>query len=313
MEMVEVLGVSNSFLTYHLENLGELLGKTEDGKYMLSSFGEAANATMTKVEDIPTTAPHHSTRIKTSGFRGRSAATALGIICILLIAGLGGTLAHYTMAINNKQSELNSANNTINQLNTTIASQKEAITQLNNTVTNLQDQNGNLQTWLDGNLTLNNKTQMWLSGNVTAYNQLQDEASNIHIGGTKNSTVLVNNETYPQYEGPTITENNETIQIIQLGWGFFVPSAGYISVMFSSNSTSTRVGVYYQNSTINSLESNTTDGLGPALPQPILEFDLGSSGIIVFPVSASTTYAIFFLHNPLDEPSAFTVTITYHY
>jgi uncharacterized coiled-coil protein SlyX len=302
MEMIEVLGVSNSFLTYHLENLGELLSKTEDGKYKLSSFGEAANATMTKVEDIPTTIPHHSTRIKTRGFRGGSAATALGIICILLIAGLGGTLAYYAMAINNKQSELNSANNTISQLNTTIASQKEAITQLNTTVTNLQDQNGNLQTWLDGNLTLTNKTQMWLSGNVTAYNQLQDEVSNIHIGGTKNSTVLVNNETYPQYEGPTITENNETIQIIQLGWGFSVPSAGYISVMFSSNGTSTPVEVsYYQNSTINWLGFN-----------PILQFDLGSSGIIVFPVSASTTYLIS-LHNPLGETSAFTITITYHY
>jgi hypothetical protein len=74
--------------------------------------------------------------------------------------------------------------------------------------------------------------------------------------------------------------------------------------MFSSNSTSTRVEAsysYYQNGTINSLESN-----------PVLEFDMGSSGIVVFPVSASTTYAIF-LYNPLDEPSAFTVTITYHY
>jgi DNA-binding transcriptional ArsR family regulator/uncharacterized coiled-coil protein SlyX len=299
MEMVEVLGVSNSFLTYHLENLGELLGKTEDGKYKLSSFGEAANATMIKVEDIPTTAPHHSTRIKASGFRGRSAATALGIICILLIAGLGGTLAYYTMATNNKQGELNSANNIICQLNTTIARQKEAITQLNTTVTNLQDQNGNLQTWLDGNLTLINKTQMWLSENVTAYNLLQDEVSNIHIWGTRNSTVWVNNETveYPRYVGPLILEDNETVSLIEFpGWGFFVPSAGYVSVMFSSNSTQTRVAVsYYSNDTINQLG-----------------FDVGSNGIIVFPVSPSTTYAIF-LYNPLDEPSACTVTITYHY
>jgi len=55
-EMLGVLGVSSSFLTYHLENLGELVGKIDDNKYRLSSFGQAAMATMTKVEDIPTAA-----------------------------------------------------------------------------------------------------------------------------------------------------------------------------------------------------------------------------------------------------------------
>lgn len=140
MEMVEVLGVSNSFLTYHLDNLGELIGKTQDGKYKLSSFGEAANATMTKVEDIPTIAPDHTSKMKRNGFRGRSVAMALGIVCILLIASLSGTILYYTMAINNEQSELSSANKTINQLNATILKQDDAINQLNTTVTSLQNQ-----------------------------------------------------------------------------------------------------------------------------------------------------------------------------
>jgi uncharacterized coiled-coil protein SlyX len=139
-EMTDILGVSNSFLTYHLENLGELVGKTEDGKYKLSSFGEAANATMNKVEDIPTIAPHNSKMLKTNWFRGRSAVVALGIVCILLIAGLGGTIAYYATTINNKQSELNSANKTINQLNATIAKQNDTVSQLNSTITNLQNQ-----------------------------------------------------------------------------------------------------------------------------------------------------------------------------
>jgi hypothetical protein len=56
-EILEALGVSSSFLTYHIENLGELVSKTDNGKYRLSSFGEAAIATMTKVEDIPRTVP----------------------------------------------------------------------------------------------------------------------------------------------------------------------------------------------------------------------------------------------------------------
>jgi hypothetical protein len=130
-EMLGILGVSSSFLTYHLENLGELIGKVDDGRYRLSSFGEAAIATMTKVEDIPTTAPQQSPEhpeahswkwsrplgIIARRFKmretepgktvGRSVAITLGIICILLTAGLGGAIAYHTM--------------TINQLNATIA------------------------------------------------------------------------------------------------------------------------------------------------------------------------------------------------
>lgn len=56
-EILEALGVSSSFLTYHIENLGELVSKTDNSKYRLSSFGEAAIATMIKVEDIPRNTP----------------------------------------------------------------------------------------------------------------------------------------------------------------------------------------------------------------------------------------------------------------
>jgi len=52
-EILEALGISSSHLTYHLENLGELVSKTEDGKYKLSTFGEAAVTTMSKVEETP--------------------------------------------------------------------------------------------------------------------------------------------------------------------------------------------------------------------------------------------------------------------
>lgn len=39
---------------------------------------------------------------------GRSVAIALGIACIILVAGIGGALAYYTMQINNKDSTYNS-------------------------------------------------------------------------------------------------------------------------------------------------------------------------------------------------------------
>ncbi|MEM3666322.1 MAG: hypothetical protein QW222_04485, partial [Candidatus Bathyarchaeia archaeon] len=54
-EILGELGISSSHLTYHLENLGELISKTEDGKYRLSALGEAAVATMSKVEEAPKT------------------------------------------------------------------------------------------------------------------------------------------------------------------------------------------------------------------------------------------------------------------
>jgi hypothetical protein len=52
-QMLETLGISSSHLTYHLENLGELLTKSEDGQYKLSTFGVASVNTMKIVEEAP--------------------------------------------------------------------------------------------------------------------------------------------------------------------------------------------------------------------------------------------------------------------
>jgi len=52
-QMLEALGVSSSHLTYHLENLGELVSKADNGKYRLSTFGEASVSTMKIVEEAP--------------------------------------------------------------------------------------------------------------------------------------------------------------------------------------------------------------------------------------------------------------------
>jgi hypothetical protein len=52
-QMLEILGISSSHLTYHLENLGELVSKTESGEYRLSTFGAASVDTMRIVEEAP--------------------------------------------------------------------------------------------------------------------------------------------------------------------------------------------------------------------------------------------------------------------
>lgn len=56
--MQEILRIESSHMTYHLESLGSLLFKTEDGKYALSSLGEAAVSMMCHVEEPPKTTLH---------------------------------------------------------------------------------------------------------------------------------------------------------------------------------------------------------------------------------------------------------------
>ncbi|NLF89590.1 winged helix-turn-helix transcriptional regulator [Candidatus Bathyarchaeota archaeon] len=51
--MLELLGISSSNLTYHLDNLGELVSKDVKGVYRLSTFGQASVNTMKVVEDAP--------------------------------------------------------------------------------------------------------------------------------------------------------------------------------------------------------------------------------------------------------------------
>jgi cell division protein FtsB len=251
-EMIEVLGVSNSFLTYHLENLGELIGKMEDGKYKLSSFGEAAMATMTKVEDISTFTSQHSPRAMSKRVAGRSAAMALGIICILLIA----STAYFWITGISAQSRYNT----------------------------LQNQNKQLQKWLDGSETLLNQTQAnntnlqnqidSLNSNVT---NLQNQMNNFHIGSTENSTLWVNSENVSAG-----TSGNVSIQTI--GWSAYVPSAGYVSIRVSSDNNSTYVALSHllNNTYFFYPDYQISVGLGgtvvvPVLPASTILIAFGSS------------------------------------
>jgi hypothetical protein len=80
--MLETLGISSSHLTYHLENLGELLTKLDDGRYKLSAFGEAAVMTMRGVEETPET----QQRRLTLPLKWKSVFAALMIGVIILAA-----------------------------------------------------------------------------------------------------------------------------------------------------------------------------------------------------------------------------------
>jgi DNA-binding HxlR family transcriptional regulator len=54
-DLQRTLGIESSHLAYHLEGLANLLLRTDDGKYTLSSLGKTAVSTMKQVEEPPHT------------------------------------------------------------------------------------------------------------------------------------------------------------------------------------------------------------------------------------------------------------------
>ena len=100
MEMVEKLDVSTPHLTYHLESLGELVSKMDNGQYKLSAFGVATVSAMKGVEEVHEIEPKR--RIVT--FRWKAVVGVL-LIAVLLLSGM--TALQYTsinQLSNSKQS-----------------------------------------------------------------------------------------------------------------------------------------------------------------------------------------------------------------
>ncbi len=92
MEMVDTMGVSTSHLTYHLESLGELITKTEDGQYRLSGFGQATVGAMKSVEEVPEIQVKRRLGLP---FRWKMLFAGL-LVCIVLLASLT-TVAFFSL------------------------------------------------------------------------------------------------------------------------------------------------------------------------------------------------------------------------
>lgn len=106
----------------------------------------------------------------------KSVSLALGIICILLIASLGGAIAYYTMTINNKTNDLNTISSEISGLNATIY-------QLNATINSLNTQ---LQMARDGNVTPQTAYVMANSGVLFVDVRTPDEYDIMHVNNSIN-------------------------------------------------------------------------------------------------------------------------------
>jgi hypothetical protein len=132
----------------------------------------------------------------------RSAAIALGIICILLVAGLGVAITYYTITINNKDTTINNDDATINQLNATIKDQINTIASLKATITTLTNEYNQLETWLDGNITSYETQISSLNGQISSLNsqinQLQNSENSLQT--TYNDYVSDHNYTNEQYQ-----------------------------------------------------------------------------------------------------------------
>ncbi|NLF87929.1 winged helix-turn-helix transcriptional regulator [Candidatus Bathyarchaeota archaeon] len=85
MEIASFLDLSSSHLTYHLESLGELVAKTPNGEYQLSSFGKAAVNAMKGVQEAPELAVR---RPKKLARRWKVAFAAL-MVAVLLLSSFG--------------------------------------------------------------------------------------------------------------------------------------------------------------------------------------------------------------------------------
>jgi len=83
-QMLQALEIPSSHLTYHLENLGELVTKDETGKYQLSSFGKAAVTMMRGAEEVPNERIRHFSAFS---LRWKSL-FAIFIIAIVLLASV---------------------------------------------------------------------------------------------------------------------------------------------------------------------------------------------------------------------------------
>jgi hypothetical protein len=84
--MLDTLGISSSHLTYHLENLGELVTKLDDGRYKLSTFGKAAVMAMRGVEETPESLQKGQLMLPLK-WKSLFAVLMIGIIILAVVSG----------------------------------------------------------------------------------------------------------------------------------------------------------------------------------------------------------------------------------
>ena len=153
-EMLDLLGVSSSNLTYHLESLGELVTKDDNGTYKLSTFGLASVSTMKIVEEAPPIQPRKRTALSLK-WKTVLGALLIAVIVFSSVAGLETNLLSQTViernSLQSKYDQLLSWSNTTNsaitflQQVTQIDTTHYQSTLLSNTIEQRSDLGGALE------------------------------------------------------------------------------------------------------------------------------------------------------------------------
>lgn len=176
------------------EELLERISKTEELLEKISKNLEETNKGIETnkenagyTEDSKTSEPKvNETRpseTKSKRIVGRSVAVALGIICIVLVAGFGGAMLYTVTLLNDKNNQIDSLNNQISTLNSTISSLNSQITQLNSDISNLQNQ-----------VASQNSTINQLTSNLTTLQKQVASEPYIHSQLLQNiPTIIANN------------------------------------------------------------------------------------------------------------------------
>ena len=261
----------------------------------------------------------------------RSVAIALGIICIILVAGLGivlfmGYSPTSGSSVTSLQNQINDLNATYSGYIFTHSHTDSDYNSLGTQNTNLQNQINQLQAWFDGNKTLLSQTRTWLEGNITDYNSrildLQNEIASLN--STYNTYVNNHSYTNEQYQNlqnqitnlqnqvNDLTSNlkleksevwatSQTVSQLAGSYSFWIHSAnyaGYVGVRVESSTTDKTYVEFLWNTPGIDYDKKVSVGVSgegafPVLPHSNLEVRVGNSNVL----------------NGATE----TVTITYYY
>lgn len=94
-QMLKTLDINTGHLNYYLESLGELVVKTEEGKYRLSEFGKAAVNLMTGIEETEP-APKDRSKNRFSRRKITRISQVLSIVALVLVGALLMSMSTYS-------------------------------------------------------------------------------------------------------------------------------------------------------------------------------------------------------------------------
>jgi len=149
---------------------------------------------------------------------GRTVAIALGMVCIVLVAGLVGAIAVYTPMVNNLKSQTAEKDNTISSLNSQISALNSSLNQISSSTSSKDSQIAALNLQVAG---LN--SQLSSIASILALNESAFLVSNQEVTQEPNASTTV----YPPDEQTPLYY------------------AGYVYVTVQSSSNTTYVEVIY--------------------------------------------------------------------